>query len=74
MGKELITTNQDVKLALSKARGLMDITKKLLQNSKSKELIQSFDIKPFVSTGHKESVNSVSITPDSKYIVSGSKD
>ena len=70
--KQLITINQNSKLALIKSRNLLDITKKILDK---KELIKSFEFKPFLmEKGHSDYVRSVVISPDGKYIVSGSDD
>ena len=75
MKNNLTTTNQSAKLALLKSKSLIDITNKLLANRPNKDLIESFKSFRFSSTlGHKNSVRSVAITQDGKYIVSGSDD
>lgn len=75
MQNNLTTTNQNAKLALLKSKSLIDITNKLLANRTSKELIESFESFRFSPTlGHAGFVMSVAITPDEKYIVSGSQD
>ena len=67
---QLITTNQNSKQALIKSKNLLDITKKILNK---KELIKSFEFKPFLmEKGHEYSVQSIVISSDGKYIVSGS--
>ena len=69
---KLIVLNQNSELALLKSRNLLDITKKILNN---KELIQFFNFKPLLKEkGHSSSVRSIAISPDGKYIVSGSVD
>ena len=75
MQNNLTTTNQNAKLALLKSKSLIDITNKLLANRPSKALIESFENFRFSPTlGHTGSVNSIAITPDGKYVVSGSCD
>jgi WD40 repeat protein len=69
--KQLTTINQNAKSALIKSKNLLDITKKILDK---KELMKSFEFKPFLIKGDSWSVNSVTISPDGKYIVSGSSD
>jgi len=72
---QLTVINQDAKLALAKIKNLLSITNKILANRPSKELIESFKNFRFSpSLGHSRGVNSVAITPDGKYIVSGSED
>ena len=69
---QLTTINQNAKLALIKSKNLLDITKKILDK---KELIQTFPFKPFIiEKGHTSLINSIAISPDGKYIVSGSWD
>ena len=69
---KLIVLNQNSELALLKSRNLLDITKKILNN---KELIQFFNFKPLLKEkGHSSYVKSIAISPDGKYIVSGSGD
>jgi len=75
MNNQLSTTNQNVKLALLKSKSLIDITNKLLANRTSKDLVQSVENFRFsVISGHTGSVNSIAITPDGKYVVSGCSD
>ena len=70
--KQLITINQNSKQVLIKSKNLLDITKKILEK---KDLIENFEFKPFLmEKGHSSYINSVSISSDNKYIVSGSKD
>ena len=70
--KQLTTINQNAKSALIKSKNLLDITRKILDK---KELVKSFEFKPFlIEKGHSNSVNSVAISTDNKYIVSGSWD
>ena len=73
MAKDLITKTTDAKLVLSKARNLLDITNKLLKNKNSLKVINE-NLRLHVTIGHSENVSSVAITPDGKYIVSGSSD
>ncbi len=70
---QLININQNAKSALIKSKNLLDITKKILDK---KELIKNFEFKPFLikEKGHLDSVRSVIISPDGKYIISGSED
>ena len=75
MDKNLIITNQNSKLTLSKTKNLLDITNKLLSKKDIPALVENFKFKPFlINKGHSSSVSSVTITPDGKYIVSGSWD
>ena len=71
MNNNLITTNQNSKIALAKSKSLLNITSKLLANKSTKELIENFKFS--LNLGHNFAVDSVSITPDRKYIVSFSK-
>lgn len=69
---QLTTINQNAKLALTKSKNLLDITKKILDK---KELVKAFQFKPFlIEKGHSRPVNTITISPDGKYIVSGSDD
>lgn len=77
-------------LALVKAKKLSLITKKILDNiafipsemdqsaniaiTNSNSTINIFNKKPFVLTGHADSVSSLAITPDGKILCSGSND
>ena len=75
MDKNLTITNQNSKLTLSKTRSLLDITNKLLSKKDIDTLIENFEFKHFLKyEGHSSYVNSVTISPDGKYIVSGSDD
>ena len=68
--KQLTTINKNSKLALTKSKHLLDLTKKILDK---KELIQTFPFKPFIiEKGHTSSIYAIAISPDGKYIVSGS--
>ncbi len=70
--KQLTTINKNSKLALTKSKNLLDITKKILDK---KELIQTFQFKPYIiEKGHTSSINAIAISPDGKYIVSASSD
>ncbi len=67
---QLTTINQNAKSALIKSKHLLDLTKKILDK---KELIQTFPFKPFIiEKGHTSSIYAIAISPDGKYIVSGS--
>ena len=75
MSNDLISTNQASKLALAKAKNLLELKNKILANRPSKELLESFENFRFSpSLGHSSGVNSVAVTPDGRYIVSGSRD
>ena len=68
MKNDLTTTNQNAKLALNKSNSL-------LSNNLSKEPIESFENFGFsVESGHGCSINSLTVTPDGKTIVSASSD
>ena len=70
--KQITTINQNAKSALIKSKNLLDITRKILDK---KELMKSFEFRHFLmEKGHLSPVNSVAISPDGKYIVSGSID
>ena len=70
--KQITTINQNAKSALIKSKNLLDITKKILDK---KELIKSFEFKPFLmEKGHSSGVDTVTISPNGKYIISGSRD
>lgn len=75
MNNNLTTTNQNSKLALAKSKSLLDITNKILANKNDSNLLESYENFRFsTSLGHSDTINSVTITPDGKYIVSGSSD
>ena len=75
MDKNLIITNQNSKLTLSKTKNLLDITNKLLSKKDIPALVENFKFKPFlINKEHQNCINSVTISPDGKYIVSGSSD
>ncbi len=75
MNNNLITTNQNAKLALCKSKSLLNITNSLLAKKDIGQLVQSFKFKPFIKEkGHSDSVYSVAISLDGKTIVSGSED
>ncbi len=60
---QLITTNQNSKQALIKSKNLLEITKKILNK---KELIKSFEFKPFLMeiVYLLDAVKSIVISPD----------
>ena len=69
---QLININQNSKQVLIKSKNLLDITKKILEK---KELINNFLYRPFLmEKGHLGFIKSIAISPDGKYIVSGSGD
>ena len=75
MNNNLTTTNQNSKLALTKSKNLLNIANSLLSKKSSSDLSKVFPFKPFLlQKGHTDSVNSVVISPDGKFIVSGSSD
>ena len=75
MKNNLTITNKNSKLALNKAKSLLDITNKLLSKKESGQLAQVFKFIPFLrEKGHSDNVTSVAITPDGKRVVSGSWD
>jgi len=71
--KNLPTTKQNSNLALKRAKNLLSITDRIL-NKNSALIKGAFDHNIYVGLGHSNCVNSVAITPDGKYIVSGSGD
>lgn len=72
MKHNLTTTNQNAKLALSKSKSLLNITNSLLTNRPSKELIERFEnFRISISFENSCWVNSIAVSPDGKYIVSG---
>ena len=75
MSNDLISTNQASKLALAKAKNLLELKNKILANRPSKELLESFENFRFSpSLGHSSGVNSVAVTPDGRYIASAGND
>jgi len=74
MSSDLITTNQNNPLALSKAKNLLDTTKKILSQKNIKDLVENFKYRPFViENKNYDQVYSIAISPDGKKIVSGSQ-
>lgn len=70
MNNKLTTTNQNAKLAHTKSKNLLDITNSILHNRIIKK-ISFHGVMLHTSLGHGGSINSVTISQDSKYIVSG---
>ena len=70
---KLPTTKQNSNLALKRAKNLLSITDRILKKNSAltKEV---FDHNIYVGLGHSSYIESVAITPDGKYIVSGSRD
>jgi len=69
----LPTTKQNSNLALKRAKNLLSITDKIL-NKNSALISDEFNYIIYVGLFHSRRVNSVAISPDGKYIVSGSWD
>ena len=70
---KLPTTKQNSNLALKRAKNLLSITDRILnKNSALTKMV--FNHKLYIDLGHSDYVESVAITPDGKYIVSGSSD
>ena len=67
---KLPTTKQNSNLALKRAKNLLSITDRIL-NKNSALIKGAFDHNIYVGLGHSGYINSVAITPDGKYIVSG---
>ncbi len=74
MDKNITTINQDSKLALNKAKSLLNITNKLLAKKQENLAIQEFNYRLHIDTGHSGIVDPIAITPDGKYIISGGSD
>jgi WD40 repeat protein len=75
MKNNLTTTNQNAKLALSKSKSLLNITNSLLSKKANSDLEKRFKFKPFlIERGHFDSISSITITPNGKYVVSASLD
>ena len=75
MKNNLTITNKNSKLALNKAKSLLDITNKLLSKKESGQLAQVFKFIPFLrEKGHSSGVDSAAITPGGERVVSGSWD
>ena len=72
MKKDLTIINQNSKLVLAKSKNLLNITKNILAKKDASALTEYFPLTPFVCHGYTSSVESVEISPDGKYIVSGS--
>jgi len=68
----LPTTKQNSNLALKRAKNLLSITDKIL-NKNSGLTKRVFNHKLYIGLGHSSYSTSVAITPDGKYIVSGSR-
>jgi len=73
MQNNLPTTKQNSNLTLKRAESLLDITDKIL-NKNSPLTKEVFDYNFYIGLGHIDNINSIVITPDDKYIVSGSND
>ena len=74
MAKNLPTTKQNTTPALQKAKHLIAIANEIVAKSKNGLLADSIDYRLHIALEHSRSVNSVVITHDGKYIVSGSND
>jgi len=71
MNNNLTTTNQNSKLALAKSKSLLDLTNKILANKNGNDLLESYEnYRLLESSVHNDSVSSIAITPDGKYILS----
>ena len=75
MDKNLTITNQNSKLTLAKTKIWLDITKKILSKKDIDTLVQDFKFRPFLSEkSHSKYITSIAISPNGKYVVSGSRD
>ena len=74
MKKNLPIIKQESKLALKASKNLIGIANKILGTKVNQELMNTFLLKPFISIGHTDSVNTIDITPNGQYIVSSSED
>jgi len=71
---QIVSTNQNTKLALSRSKNLLDITKNILKNNRQSLTKLTSHLNFHLNIGHANSVTSLAITPDGKHIVSGSLD
>jgi len=63
MNNNLTTINQNSKLALNKAKNLINITNKILLNTNNKDLsLLNENLKLYIESGHTHYVNSVAIS------------
>jgi len=68
--KELIK-KENTQLILSKTKGLMELTNKLLKRDSRNLLKKNIDVTPFLSISFARSIYSFLITPDERYILLG---
>ena len=75
MNNNLTTTKLNAKFVLEKTKNLLDITNKLLSKRDTFQPVDICKYKPFLrDRGHSDSINSIFITSNDKYIISGSSD
>jgi WD40 repeat protein len=74
MNNNLIKTNNNAKLALSKSKSLLSTLEVALSKKTNSNLTDNFQLKPYFSDGHTSSIHAVAITPDARNIISGSWD
>jgi len=74
MANNLPTKKPNSSLALEKAKSRIDIVNKLLAKKQDDLTAEELNYRLHITKGHSDSVISIAISPDGKYIVSGSDD